>query len=120
MAWDSAVIHFMVLPLQLSKTKYYLKLHTQPAPDRPKRRYKDCRTVSCDHRNVPLRQQIVAIRDCFPVSEPEMGQLLPHGNVQKGIHLEHRFPVIVESRQRGATHPLVSTGYLCVRLPRCP
>src|SRR5579863_1513534 len=64
----------------------YLKLDAQPTSERPERRDNRRSSVRRVQGDVPLRQNIVAIRDRLPTAQPESRQGLANPDVEVGIH----------------------------------
>ncbi len=76
----------------------YLKLDAQPASERPKRRDNRRSSVRRVQGDVPLSQNIVAIRDRLPAAQAESRQGLPNPDVEVRIHTVLRGAVAVDRR----------------------
>src|SRR5271168_2294874 len=90
-------IQFMEGRIQLSKAQLASELNAQSASKRPKSRHQDRVAILGAHRDVPLRQDVVAIGYRLPVAQPKPGEGLPDSHMEVGVHLVERFPVAVQT-----------------------
>src|ERR1700684_4560950 len=83
------------------------KLDAQPTSERPERRDYRRSSVRRVQGDVPLSQNIVAIRDRLPPAQAESRQGLPNPDMEVWIHPVLRRAVAIDRRNRAPTYPVV-------------
>src|SRR5580704_4166446 len=101
--------------IQLLRTATASTLDAQTTSKRAKCWNQHGPPVPAVQGHIPLRKNVVAIRNCLPAARAELRQRLADTDVKERIHLVERLAVAVQAGYRHTADPLVTGGDLRFR-----